>query len=341
MGTVANSVLDIASDVKDVEDERNQLALDNAAIRAELATASTALTIAESLLTGNAEEIARLNVRITELEALLAGGEDPDPEPTDPEGWTLHYATNFANLDGWTVKNGQTQSNDNSANMSANCVPGPNGLDIWGKRQASNGKPYTSGEIENHGAGVVPNYFRAEVVGTAMDDRGLWPCLLWFRPQAGGDGSNGEIDLMEIMNGNFTGNQRRVAVTMHNEYGSSQDSWKGPIFWQDLTNIDPTAEHKYTLEKTPGQIKVWMDDDEGKAVYFGTTTEVRSHLPQNGVTSPKIWWARIMEASNRTWYPRITLQIGAGSSVQVVPEPESTWQQSKMTVRSLKLWVPA
>lgn len=243
------------------------------------------------------------------------------------------------------MQNGQTQGNDNSINNAANVIAasltGGTGLTVQGRRESGFSRPYTSGEIEGHGAMVVPNYFRAEVIGTSMDNVGLWPCLLWFRPQAGGDGSNGEIEVMEYFGGNYAGTNRRLAVTMHNEYGATQDSWKGPIFWSNLTNPSITALHKYTLEKTPGLIKVWVDDDVSKAAYFGTTPEVLSHLPQNGIATPKPWWNRIMEAPTRTWYPRITLQIGAGATTAAVPEPLSSWQQSAMTVKSLKLWVPA
>ena len=87
--------------------------------------------------------------------------------------------------------------------------------------------------------------------------------------------------------------------------------------------------------------RCWVDDDTSKAVYFGTTAEVLAHLPYNGVSTPKSWWARIMESSTRTWYPRITLQVGSGTSTQAVAEPLSTWQESVMTVSSLKLWVPS
>lgn len=261
-------------------------------------------------------------------------------------GWDLHYSTTFATNDGWTLLE-ENQSNDNSRNLPKNvrfgAVGGGNGLIIDGIRESGYSRPYTSGEMHGKGAGLIlPNYFRAEVIGRVMDERGLWPCLLWFRPQ---NASDGEIDVMEYMGGLYSGTQRRVAVTMHNEYGGTQDPWKGPIYWNQLTTPSLTATHKYTIEKTPGMLKVWVDDDTSLARYFGTSAEVLSHLPQNGVSAPKAWWDRIMEVSSRTWYSRITLQIGDGSlntnGKRVVPEPELTWTSSQMEIDSLKFWTPA
>ncbi len=85
---------------------------------------------------------------------------------------------------------------------------------------------------------------------------------------------------------------------------------------------DPNVPHRYTMEKVAGSITVWVD---GRKVSTFTAAD-------------KYWWNRIMESATRTWYPRITLQIGAGSAAQIVPNPASTWQSTKMGVTSLKLW---
>ncbi len=139
-------------------------------------------------------------------------------------GWKPLYSTNFNSLTGWTVYDGQTQDNDNSVNVAKNVAAGAGGLTITGRREGGFSMPFTSGEIVGKSTGlVVPNYFRAEVTGVFKDESGIWPCLLWFRPQSGGDGSNGEIDVMEWMGGMWTGTQKRVAITMHNEYGATHD----------------------------------------------------------------------------------------------------------------------
>lgn len=237
--------------------------------------------------------------------------------------WKPAYSTDFSSLSGWTVYDGQTQSNDNSVNLAKNVTAGAGGLTITGKRESGYAKPYTSGEIVGRSTGlVVPNYFRAEVTGTFKDESGVWPCLLWFRPQSGGDGSNGEIDVMEWMGGMWSGTQKRVAITMHNEYGATQDSIKKPLTLSANPWYDPNVPHTYTVEKVPGSITVWVD---GRKISTFSGAD-------------KSWWNRIMESSSRTWYPRITLQVDSGSTTKVVPNPLSTWQSTKIGVTSLKLW---
>lgn len=248
----------------------------------------------------------------------------PTTTPTaTPTGWKPQYSTSFSSLSGWTVFDGQTQSNDNSVNVAKNVTAGAGGLTITGKREPGYAKPFTTGEIVGRTSGlVVPNYFRAEVTGVFKDESGIWPCLLWFRPHSGGDGSNGEIDVMEWMGGMWSGAQKRVAITMHNEYGPTQDSIKRPLTLSAHPWYDPNVPHTYTVEKVPGSITVWVD---GRKISTFTAAD-------------KSWWNRIMESSTRTWYPRITLQIGAGSTTKVVPNPLSTWQSTTMGVTSLKLW---
>jgi hypothetical protein len=103
--------------------------------------------------------------------------------------------------------------------MAKNVSVGSNGLTIVGKKESGYAMPYTTGEIVGKSTGqVVGNYFKAEVTGTFEDLQGVWPCLLWFRPN---NASDGEIDAMEWMGGLWTGDQKRVAITMHNEYGAT------------------------------------------------------------------------------------------------------------------------
>ena len=248
------------------------------------------------------------------------------PAPTapsavgDPAGWALKYATNFTNLTGWTVYDNQSQSNDNSVNMAKNVTAGVNGLNIRSARESGYAKPFTSGELVGRSSNlVVGNYFRAEVTGTFKDESGVWPCLLWFRPN---NASDGEIDVMEWMGGMWTGSQKRVAITMHNEYGATQDSIKTPLILSSNSWYNPALPHTYTVEKVPGSITVWVDGRKIASV---------------GAAN-KSWWNRIMEVQDRTWYPRITSQIGQGASTKVVPNPAAAWNSTDMKVTSFKLW---
>ncbi len=250
---------------------------------------------------------------------------EPETQPTpEPEAaladWQLQYATDFTSVDDWRVYDGQTQNNDNSVNLAKNVTAGANGLVIEGKQEAGHSRPFTSGEIVGKGTQVVPNHFRAEVTGTFEDISGIWPALLWFRPN---NASDGEIDVMEWMGGGtWTAKDPRVAITMHNEYGATQDSIKKPLVIRNHAWYDPNAEHTYTIEKVPGSITIWID----------------GHQISTFTAADKGWWNRIMEVPNRTWYPRITLQIGAGSATKVVPNPDSSFRSTAVEVTSLKLW---
>ena len=234
--------------------------------------------------------------------------------------WQLRYSTDFSNLAGWTVYNNQTQNNDNSVNMAKNVSVGSNGLTIVGKKESGASMPYTTGEIVGKSANqVVGNYFKARVTGKFEDLQGVWPCLLWFRPN---NASDGEIDVMEWMGGLWSGDQKRVAITMHNEYGATQDSIKKPLLLKSNSWYDSEAVHTYVVKKVPGSITVKVD----------------GRVTSKFTSGDKAWWNRIMENSNRTWYPRITLQIGAGSVTKTVPNPTSSFSSTKMNVKSFKLW---
>lgn len=311
MDDLAAYLLGAASRQAEIDGLLSKSADDKAALTVVQAQATVEREVAAAL-------VAELRARITALEAAPAPTPPPIPVP-DLAGWAPRYATNFDTLAGWTVYDNQTQTNDNSVNMARNVTTGTSGLTISAKRESGASRPFTSGEIVGKGAQVVPNYFRAEVVGTFEDVSGIWPCLLWFRPVAGNDG---EIDVMEWMGGMWSGTEKRVAITMHNEYGSTQDSAKKPLTLKANPWYDPAAEHTYTVEKVPGSIKVSIDD----------------RLISTFTAADKPWWARIMEVPGREWYPRITMQVGAGATTKVVPDPAASFTRSEMRVRSFKLW---
>ncbi len=302
-----------------------QKALDDAAFEADE-------RLDEAALKAVSDANVALRIEVARLEALVDGEPDPEPDPEPPfnpevPGWALQYGTTFqqpSDLLNWTLYNSQTQSNDNSVNMARNVTTGPGGLTIAGKRESGLSRPFSSGELVGATAATtVGNYFRCEVVGTFEDEIGVWPCLAWFRPK---NASDGELDLMEWMGGMWTGDQKRVAITMHNEYGASQDSIKRPLILAQQPWFDPAKPHKYILEKIPGKITVTVDDR------FTVTCG----------PADKSWWNRINEVSGRTWYPRITLQIGDGSKnsggKKVVPDPLASWSSTEMGVSSFKLW---
>lgn len=258
--------------------------------------------------------------------------------PVDDARWEVQRETDFDSLADWDIEDGtstakgapwgvaknQTQGNDNSVNLAKNVrtVPGK-GLVIAGLEEDGYAKPYTTGEIVGKGIeGLeVPNYFRAEVRGLFDDIPGVWPCLLWFRPV---DDPVGEIDLMEWMGGLWKGTDRRVAITMHNGYGANHRPIKRPMILRDAAWFDPNVPHTYTMEKTPGMIRVWID----------------ARLVATFTPADATWWNAVMERPDLWWYPRITLQIGKGSNTAVVPDPGPTFHGTSIEVNWLRFYRP-
>lgn len=249
-----------------------------------------------------------LTAEVARLTALL-----------DP--WEQIYTTRFATNDGWQPRN-ERQNNDASRNVPANAIFGPDGLTIIGKRERTGTgdtlREYTTADITGQHA-AVPNYFRARVVGRAPHGKGLWPCLLWFRPA---NGSDGEIDLME----NF-GGQPRVKATLHSTYATRKMIGRS-LPWAEVG--DPAGVHEYVLEKTPGRILITVD---GK-----TLMDVGPATPGTDVAA--FPWAEMFENPARTWYPRITLQIGCGVDNPgcATGFPPADFARTEMRVTELELW---
>lgn len=245
---------------------------------------------------------------------------------SNPPGWQLLYSTTFATNDGWTLRQ-ETQNNDNSYNHPDNVEFGPNGLTIIGRRENRGGRPYTSGDIQ--GLHVrVPNYFRAEIVATVPTDYGMWPAPLWFRPQDGYP--HGEIDVCETWPHSWP--TARYGVALHRDYSLTPRLASAYLDYSMLANADPAAEHTYTVVKTERRIEFLCD---GVRAYCWENNTPWSGA--NRIGSVPDWYDAYFETPEREWYPRINLQIGSGPDNQA-PNPEETWMQSEINVRSLKIW---
>lgn len=267
------------------------------------------LRAARQDLAASRAELAALNARLAELEAQLSP-------------WVPLYDADLTDPTAWTLRN-ETQSNDNSRNLPANVTFGAYGMAILGRRETGYTRPFTTGDaLGNVGPLILPNHFRVEVVGTAPHGIGLWPCVLWLRPA---NGSDGEIDLME----NF-GGKPYVKATLHNEYGTNHKMIGRQIAWSTLPNPDPAAEHTYVIEKTPNRILITVD---GRTLMDATPTDAPVGFD----------WARIFENPSRTWYPRVTLQIGCGTANPecATGQPPADWNgPTELVVSSLRAWTP-
>lgn len=260
--------------------------------------------------TGLLAEIELLKVRIAELE-------DDDI----PEGWAPLYDVRFDKNDGWELRQ-ETQSNDNSYNTPKNVVFGtPEGLQLLGKRETLGGRPYTSADILGKHL-RTPNYFRAEVTGTAPTEYGMWPCLLWFRPLTHGD--SGEIDVMETWPFDWNGVPRLYSTLWENYTTRRKENAR--LDYSKLPNPDPAAPHTYAVEKVKDRITFSVD---GVTVYSWGKPTMNEKL--------KSWYDSVYEIPGREWYPRITLQIGGTQA----KEPKPEWRESKITVQRLRIFKEA
>lgn len=255
-------------------------------------------------------EIERLESRIAELE-----------EDAVPAGWALLHDVRFDKNDGWELRQ-ETQSNDNSYNTPKNAVFGtPEGLHLLGKRETLGGRPYTSADILGKHL-RTPNYFRAEVTGTAPTEYGMWPCLLWFRPLTHGD--SGEIDVMETWPFDWNGVPRLYSTLWENYTTRRKENAR--LDYSKLPNPDPAAPHTYAVEKVKDRITFSVD---GVTVYSWEKPTMNEKL--------KSWYDSVYEIPGREWYPRITLQIGGPNA----KEPKPEWRESKITVQRLRIFKEA
>lgn len=242
-------------------------------------------------------ENAVLRAQIAELEARAT--------------WRLIEDVDLSDSTGWVSETGKP-NNAEGYDLPRNVIFGPDGLRLLGKREAYNGYEFTSADTKGTGH-PVPNHCRVEVIGRAVHEVGLWPCLLWLRPLTGSDG---EIDLME----NF-GGQPRVSATLHNEYGTNHKMIHGNLPWPS----DPAGMHTYVMEKTPGRILVTCD---GLTLLDAGPDDAPAGFD----------WTRIFE-TDRQWYPRVTMQVSAPGKATGVPTDD--FREADLLVTALRIYAPA
>lgn len=228
---------------------------------------------------------------------------------------------------GWTVqdRSSGTQSNDASVNLRENTLFTSGGLRILGTQLAApiSNRAFGSGDVLGKHI-TVPNYFHAEVDAVLPTVPGSWPCPLWFRPLGGsGDLSAGEIDVVETWPHAWANGAMGWAA-IHPEYNSTTaKKANAGLAYAKLPNPDPVALHTYTVEKTPGRIAFWYDD---VLVYEWKKGSLNTNVAA--------WWDRIFEVPDRTWYPRITLQVGGP---QTGGYPKAPWSGCEMLVTDIRI----
>lgn len=162
----------------------------------------------------------------------------------DPAKWTLETGGN-----GWG--NNELQNYTASGNAT---VTGGN-LVITAKKEASNGRNYSSARMITKGKAEW-TYGRFEIRAKLPRGRGTWPAIwmLHATPTYGPWPASGEIDIMEHVGFD----QNKVHFSVHTS------AYNHSIGTQKSTNmIVPTASdefHKYRLDWTPFSIKGFIDD---------------------------------------------------------------------------------
>lgn len=231
--------------------------------------------------------------------------------------WVLLEDVDLSDASRWVADTGQA-SNTASYDVPENITFSRAGVRVHGAPGARGLAAYTSGDAK--GMGIrIPNYARVEAVGSAPFGEGLWPALLWLRPQ---DDSAGEIDLMEMF-----GSNPRVASAVHNEYGPTHRNTQNSLRWSALANADPAGTHTYVLEKTPHRIEIRID---GVTMLDVTPRSVPSGFD----------WDAVFERPETVWYPRVTLQIGCGAANPHcgIGLPSQSWQGADVKLLSLRIW---
>ena len=230
----------------------------------------------------------------------------PPPTTTPPTGWTLNLAEEFGSLDTtrWKLRDHQCYARDSAAVLARNDTVSDGSLRVQGKLESSDGRSYTSGDLDTYGTYSLPNYFRIEVRAKVPFEQGMWAAPLWIRPS---DGSSGEIDLIETYGSEAA--RPIIHQTIHSAYGTTHQQTHLQTPYSKVSTLPATDWHTYVVEKTKGEIRMWVD---------GTQTALFN-------TSNTPWFNTYYEVGKR-WSLRASLQIGGG---QGLPDSTTDWAPDK------------
>lgn len=244
-------------------------------------------------------------------------------------GWSLALDEGFDRIDPdrWTLKHDTYSSNEDSFLLRDNCSiedVGAEGRALrlqsreqtvrkWGDRW-----DYTSCYATTEGKFSLPDYFRAEVRAKVPMEQGMWAAPLWFRPT---DGSGGEIDVVETLGREAADPQ--VHQTIHSDYGPAHELSSFEFPFDRLGDRAGTRWHTYTIEKLPGGITMWVDDEQ---------------TAQWSATDPE-WFSEYYDAGKR-WELRINLQVGGSWAGR--PDSSTDWapDRTAILVDRVRVWTP-
>lgn len=247
--------------------------------------------------------------------ALSLSKPTPKPAPTE---WVVDMTEDFDSISSsrWNIKDNWYATNESSYMLAQNVSTRDGVLRVQGKPESVGGRNYTSGRLDTNGKYALPNYFRAEVRAKVPFEQGMWSAPLWFRPARG---AAGEIDLVETYGGES--DRPEVHQTIHSAYGSGHEFRASAHPYSDFTDTPGSAWHTYTIEKTPGNIKMWVD----------------GHLTSHFTADSAPWFNQYYEAG-LTWELRVCLQIGGSYGL---PDSTTDWSHTTMELDYIKTWVPS
>ncbi|CAH1212531.1 hypothetical protein PAECIP111892_03771 [Paenibacillus auburnensis] len=169
----------------------------------------------------------------------------------DPAKWTYDLGDGSAvGNPGWGNNELEWYTNDEKNVKEAN-----GNLIITARKEAQNGKEYTSSRIKTNGL-FGKKYGKFEIRAKAPTGKGLWPAI-WMLPEDyvyGSWAASGEIDIME----GWGSRPNTVAGTIH--YGAQ---WPDNVYsgkeyvFPDNGTIGQY--HTYSIEWEPGEIRWYVD----------------------------------------------------------------------------------
>lgn len=231
----------------------------------------------------------------------------------DPQGWKTLWRDDFDDLDQkrWNVRNRGEAPNQKALFMRDNVSLSDGLLRLQAKKQKAKGWngtwDYTSGYVDTNGKFALPDTFRLEVRAKVPFERGLWPAPMWLRPS---DQSSGEIDLIETFGREV--DEPATHHTVHTAYGPGRRQDVEVKKYSELPG-SATGWHTYTMEKTEGEIRMWVDG-------------VRTATFKSGSPS---WFDRYY-APDKKWNLRVNLNVGGDWNG--MPDGSTDWSSSEATM---------
>jgi beta-glucanase (GH16 family) len=234
---------------------------------------------------------------------------------SDLPGWNLDMAEEFDSFDTsrWTKYDQEAWGHEDSYVLARNATTSNGLMRLQAKDEQAGGRSWTTGEITSRGKYSLPDYFRLEVRAKVPFEHGMWAAPIWFRPNGP---QAGEIDLVETYG--VEQDDPQMHQTIHTDYGDAHKQTH--IFTPFSRYLGAATDwHTYTIEKTPGQIVMWVDG-------IKSSTFNRSNTP---------WYDTYYEAGTR-WSLRSSLQVGG--SDDELPDATTDWSKTSSYLDYVHTW---